>query len=41
MAERYGNSAKEKVEKISNELPQNEYKEILISAMEELYKRDK
>jgi len=28
MAERYGNSAKEKVEKISNELPQNEYKEI-------------
>jgi len=41
IAERYGNSAKEKVEKISNELPQNEYKEILISAIEELYKREK
>ena len=41
VAERYGQKAAEAIEKHRSELPDNEYRPILISAMEELYKRDK
>lgn len=41
VARKYGNSAEEKVKEFSKELPENEYKNILISAIEELYVREK
>jgi len=41
MAEAYGNKAKETVEKYKDNLPQNEFTSLLMSAMEELYIRNK
>ncbi|MGC8662734.1 MAG: polyprenyl synthetase family protein [Candidatus Micrarchaeia archaeon] len=41
VAKKYGDSAEKKVREISSELPNNDYKNILISAIEELYVRDK
>lgn len=40
-AKRYGEEAEKKVKEISKELPENEYKNILLSAIEELYVREK
>ncbi|MGC8699818.1 MAG: polyprenyl synthetase family protein [Candidatus Micrarchaeia archaeon] len=40
-AKRYGEEAEKKVKEISKELPENEYKSILLSAIEELYVREK
>lgn len=41
VAEKYGTKAQELVEQYSNTIPKNEYTEIIISAMQKLYKRDK
>ncbi|MDE1860172.1 MAG: polyprenyl synthetase family protein [Candidatus Micrarchaeota archaeon] len=41
IAERYGEEAKKAIEDYKNELPDNEYREIMLSAIEEMYKRKK
>jgi geranylgeranyl diphosphate synthase type II len=41
VAKEYGKSAEEKVKELDPELPENEYKNILLSAIEELYMREK
>ncbi|MGC8628833.1 MAG: polyprenyl synthetase family protein [Candidatus Micrarchaeia archaeon] len=41
VAKKYGELAKSKIEQYKDKLPQNEYTQILISAMEELYVRKK
>jgi geranylgeranyl pyrophosphate synthase len=41
VAEKHGRMAAEAIERHRGELPDNEYRRILISAAEELYKRDK
>jgi len=41
IAEKYGKNAESQVKALWNELPSNEYKNILLSAMEELYVREK
>jgi len=40
-AKRYGQTAADAIEKYKNELPDNEYKQLMLSAMEELYIRNK
>ncbi|MEM3212123.1 MAG: hypothetical protein QXR85_02330, partial [Candidatus Micrarchaeaceae archaeon] len=41
MANKYGNAAKAKIDEYMGKLPKNEYAQVLISAMEELYSRNK
>ena len=41
MAEKYGEKANELVKQYANTIPKNEYTDIIISAMQKLYKRDK
>ncbi len=41
VAKKYGEMAKSKIEEYKDKLPQNEYTQILVSAMEELYVRKK
>jgi geranylgeranyl pyrophosphate synthase len=41
VAEKYGAKAQEIVEQYANIIPKNEYTDIIISAMQKLYKRDK
>jgi geranylgeranyl diphosphate synthase type II len=41
VAEKYGEKANELVKQYANTIPKNEYTDIIISAMQKLYKRDK
>ncbi len=41
IAEQYGEAAKEKIKEHINKLPQNEYTQVLMSAIEELYQRNR
>ncbi|OJI06974.1 MAG: hypothetical protein BK997_03880 [Candidatus Micrarchaeum sp. ARMAN-1] len=41
VAEKYGSKAQELVEQYASTIPKNEYTDIIISAMQKLYKRDK